>query len=454
MKKRLISLMATVLTLLSASGQVTFNNVPQQYSYIEVTPPKNTGLEKIFVLYNTQGVSMSYASVSGEPAQWSSYDSRGGAGIEPIDGIIHEGPISTLPVLLTNKGYVITEGTDTHCYWVVNYADFFMSLNALLIDYDSPCGKLNLIVDGSASPIEYLDINGHPRVLSRDIKLSYRTLTWDDDETFPKWDELAIDTTFVNLNEQITIVSPLCDTEFKIWGDRFLKEWHRDTTVSSEPYKTTAVECRSRAVQYKDSIDNVKKNQGTGLGGSAPCHIVFTGYPTDAARNYRVWEMARDEEFEDVFQTFNQDEVDYTFTEWGTYYMRYSVANDYGTCGIYYGDTYRITVSESKLDCPNAFSPHNHDDVNDIWKVSYQSLIDFHCWIFNRWGTQVYEYSDPSGGWDGTYRGKLVDPGVYYYVITAEGSDGMKYRKRGSITILRYSGTGSAVPTGETGTVE
>ncbi|MBQ4034994.1 MAG: gliding motility-associated C-terminal domain-containing protein, partial [Paludibacteraceae bacterium] len=32
--------------------------------------------------------------------------------------------------------------------------------------------------------------------------------------------------------------------------------------------------------------------------------------------------------------------------------------------------------------------------------------------IFNRYGQMIFEGND---GWDGTYRGVLVDPGVYYY---------------------------------------
>ena len=33
--------------------------------------------------------------------------------------------------------------------------------------------------------------------------------------------------------------------------------------------------------------------------------------------------------------------------------------------------------------------------------------------------------------------GKYVAPGVYFYVIEAEGSDGKKYKKKGDINILR-----------------
>ncbi|MDE5795706.1 MAG: gliding motility-associated C-terminal domain-containing protein, partial [Muribaculaceae bacterium] len=103
-----------------------------------------------------------------------------------------------------------------------------------------------------------------------------------------------------------------------------------------------------------------------------------------------------------------------------------------------------VTIGDSELLCPNAFSP-NDDGVNDIWKISYRSLLEFKCWIFDRTGKQLYHYTDPSGGWDGTYRGKKVKPGVYYYVIQAAGSDGKKYKKSGDINIIRYrGGTGSS----------
>ena len=169
---------------------------------------------------------------------------------------------------------------------------------------------------------------------------------------------------------------------------------------------------------------------------------MFTGYPTEAV-TYYVWQMATDEEFEDIIYEDTREEVDYTFEETGSYYMRFLVRNDETGCESA-GETYRIFIGESALDCPNVFSPGTTPEVNDIWKVSYKSLVEFHCWIFNRWGALVYEYTDPAGGWDGTYRGKLVDPGVYYYVITATGIEGKSYRKRGAITIIRYKRGGSS----------
>ncbi|MGL5894559.1 MAG: gliding motility-associated C-terminal domain-containing protein, partial [Bacteroidales bacterium] len=92
--------------------------------------------------------------------------------------------------------------------------------------------------------------------------------------------------------------------------------------------------------------------------------------------------------------------------------------------------------SESKLEVPNAFSPGN-DGINDIFKVAYQSIVRFRGNIFNRWGVKLFQWEDPSEGWDGEYNGKLVNTGVYFYLIEAEGSDGKKYKLKGDINLFR-----------------
>lgn len=58
-----------------------------------------------------------------------------------------------------------------------------------------------------------------------------------------------------------------------------------------------------------------------------------------------------------------------------------------------------------------------------------------------RYGHQLFHFNDPSKGWDGKYKGKLVKSGVYYYVIQARGADGRKYKKSGDINIINYKQT-------------
>ncbi|WP_303755404.1 gliding motility-associated C-terminal domain-containing protein [uncultured Duncaniella sp.] len=117
--------------------------------------------------------------------------------------------------------------------------------------------------------------------------------------------------------------------------------------------------------------------------------------------------------------------------------MRLYCANDDASCE-YFGETYEIFTGTSSLKCPNAFSPLNMDGVNDVWKVSYSSIIDFECHIFNRHGTKIVSLTDPSQGWDGKHGGKYVPAGAYFYTIRALGADGKRYELSGDINIVEY----------------
>lgn len=57
--------------------------------------------------------------------------------------------------------------------------------------------------------------------------------------------------------------------------------------------------------------------------------------------------------------------------------------------------------------------------------------------IFNRWGEKVFESSDPDIGWDGTFRGKPMESGVFVYYLTAEYYNGLIVKKQGNVTLIR-----------------
>jgi gliding motility-associated-like protein len=64
---------------------------------------------------------------------------------------------------------------------------------------------------------------------------------------------------------------------------------------------------------------------------------------------------------------------------------------------------------------PNVFTP-NGDNINDKLVAKTSGLvekIDFR--IFNRDGMLIFKTEDPRIEWDGTYKGKIVSPGVYFY---------------------------------------
>ena len=237
------------------------------------------------------------------------------------------------------------------------------------------------------------------------------------------------------IGARLVVAAPLTNTTFTISGDRFSTEWGRGVSVTSDTYTALAVDANTTATQTERDSDNEQRTDSESLGGSAPAEITFKAYCSDAVE-YREWQFSADPEFNDVSVSLKEDEITYTFTEQGTTYVRFLAANADGSCTTE-SEPYQVTIGESALECPNAFSPDASEGINDVWKVSYKSLTSFKCWIFDRYGVEMCHFEDPSQGWDGKYKGKYVKSGVYFYVIEATGSDGKKYKKKGDINILK-----------------
>ena len=87
---------------------------------------------------------------------------------------------------------------------------------------------------------------------------------------------------------------------------------------------------------------------------------------------------------------------------------------------------------------PTAFSPDN-DGINDIFKVSAYGIDtdNFDFIIYDRWGEKIFETKDLFTGWDGTYNMKLVESGVYSYIIIYKDFTGVEYTKSGILTLIR-----------------
>lgn len=151
---------------------------------------------------------------------------------------------------------------------------------------------------------------------------------------------------------------------------------------------------------------------------SGPLEVAFYSNPTPGAQFYQ-WKIYKSTE---LLVTRNDRDIRYVFSEPGAYRVVCAVNNQYCT-----SDSMEVSVqiSESYLAVPNVFTP-NGDGKNDEFRVAYRSLKEFHCWVYNRWGKLVYEWTDPAKGWDGTINGRPATEGAYYYVIRALGTDAAK----------------------------
>ena len=146
-------------------------------------------------------------------------------------------------------------------------------------------------------------------------------------------------------------------------------------------------------------------------------------------------DIGEEEEEGTLVVNYSGEDFEYTFREQGVYKAVAEVSDRSGRCVAI--EELEISIAVSFLDIPNVFTPGTTPGMNDEFRVAYKSLVSFKAWVYNRWGKELYHWTDPAAGWDGKVRGKYVAPGAYYYVIEAVGSDGKKYKRAGDINILR-----------------
>lgn len=95
--------------------------------------------------------------------------------------------------------------------------------------------------------------------------------------------------------------------------------------------------------------------------------------------------------------------------------------------------TITITSKCKDIHVPNTFTP-NGDGINDKWVIAgLENDLAVNVKIFNRLGEQLFISQGYSKPWDGTYKGKKLPAGVYFYLINAKGSNQVL---SGSITVI------------------
>ncbi len=112
-----------------------------------------------------------------------------------------------------------------------------------------------------------------------------------------------------------------------------------------------------------------------------------------------------------------------------------------GRCNI--KDTVLVrVVDKDKLECkdlrlPTAFTP-NSDNINDEFFISNPYILSelklFD--ILDRNGGIVFSTTNITDKWDGTFKGKLLNPGTFFYRVeyTCKNED---YQTRGSVMLMR-----------------
>lgn len=92
--------------------------------------------------------------------------------------------------------------------------------------------------------------------------------------------------------------------------------------------------------------------------------------------------------------------------------------------------------NEGTVYLPTGFTP-NGDGANDILYIRSNFITEVYLTIYDRWGEKLFETDDVKKGWDGIYKGKKLDQGVYGYYMTFKCNNGQESFKKGNITLMR-----------------
>ena len=103
-----------------------------------------------------------------------------------------------------------------------------------------------------------------------------------------------------------------------------------------------------------------------------------------------------------------------------------------------------VRVNLPRIYIPNAFTPGDGNGLNDVFfphtnlpeEVFVESMQ-----IYTRWGELVFNNegfkpNEPEAGWDGTFNGERLNPGVYVYLIQTRLTNGEKLTFSGDVTII------------------
>lgn len=191
----------------------------------------------------------------------------------------------------------------------------------------------------------------------------------------------------------------------------------------------------------KDGKEITEKEE---INGDAPLHVRFMAYAESLeAGSSLEWHFIHVGSDGTSEITRYEENTEFDFRESGktTVMLLVKVGDEVVEEG-----TITVNISDSHLEMPNAFSP-NGDGYNKIYGAKgvcnpestgrYRSIVEFHAYIFNRWGQKLYEWTDISSGWDGTYNGSPVKDGVYYVLVNARGADGKVYNIRRDVNLIR-----------------
>ena len=314
------------------------------------------------------------------------------------------------------EGYMVKVGAERSVFWVFDYEQLRPAITQ--VDAELSCSNTVLSLVGDIPAMTYSRLNGRGMAYERRCRVEYMDAMWNEGSEM--WVDSVAECELEFVNELTVGASPVV-TDFAIHDllaeqldialDTLRTTQYQPIALKAHPITITTT--RGKKGETSNEVNRPYEPDDV-LNMSAPLEVLFKSNGLNA--EYYQWRLYKGSE---LMLTRSDAEHRYTFMEKGNYRAVVVVSNS--DCELDSVE-FTISVSESMLLIPNVFTP-NGDGANDEFRVAYRSLKEFHCWVYNRWGHLVYEWTDPAKGWDGTIGGKPAAEGAYFYVIRALGTD-------------------------------
>lgn len=399
---------------------------------------------EVYLLNGLQGARITFTSSTSHPHQWYKYRTQGSDAVTVSCTQTSGSNTSYISDIEDGWCYYVGNDIKTSYIWIIDYSQHMPTIHSFETLADEfECEQLLLITNLQEDNLYYNTHSGQRIPINREYNLHYNELQWK--EEFLTYDEVAKDS-IINFVSQIELnPPPYMDTEFTL-TDMIAKRFGIEITKKTPLYKAIALDWHVVNLSGKEQEETQDGEPATSSAESAPYSVEFEVYANEPVANMFIWTIAKRQTGGNT-QTIRQAlerKISHTFMEEGEYEVRLSVFGD--NCEI---DTLvqNVIIGATELKVPNFFSPGNSSGMISEFKVTYKSISNFKCSIYNRWGNLLYVWTDPSQGWDGRVNGRFVATGAYPYVIEYTNSKGNKKTKSGFVNILR-EGEGSSSSTG------
>lgn len=355
---------------------------------------------------------------------------------EAVMGATFSNGVWNIPNAPLDRGYIVerTIPSEVFYFWLVDYRRYPIPTEGLSIFYapEAPCQQVQITASTPFQDFYCFSPKGDLIPIKRKFIVHFDDLFYDATQKkfIPKETTLQVE----QKEGRLSFISSLKNTTYSVKGDDYTELLGIQQKVVTTP--TLAPNRLEIHPHYKL---NGKEVEGWGKELSAPVELqmeAIVNAPSSTLVSWRIVQGNQVSKDAPIVMQYNGLSTVHRFDQAGGYTVILEASSQTATCQVA-AEPVTLYIQTSQLEVPNAFSPNSSPGVNDIFRVVHKSIVKFEASIFNEWGNLLYRWNDPNEGWDGTYNGRWVEGGVYYYIIRAEGADGKKYDLKGHINILQ-----------------